>query len=85
MLTCIVCKEETDKFDNDFKAGFCASDDCTEQLVFGWGSLQNARIFFKALYVRPDGQTSETPLNWLQGVKAAPAMFTHVRAARYDK
>lgn len=84
-MKCIVCKNDDAAFDKDFKAGFCASDDCTEQLEFAWGTMQNARVFFKALYVRQDGQTSEVPLNWLGGMKPPRTQFTHVRAAKYDK
>lgn len=82
---CIVCKEETGKFDKNFRAGFCESEDCIQQITYGWGSLEDARLFYRLLYTREDGSEADTPLNWVGAPAPAPTMFTHVRAAKYDK
>lgn len=84
---CIVCKVEQpkEKYDKDFKAFFCGSDDCTEQLQFGWGSIDNARQAFRLMYARPDGTTSDVPLIWFPMPPVPDTMYTHVRAAQYDK
>lgn len=82
-MKCIVCKTETDKIDPAFKAGFCESADCVQQLDFGWDGIENARTFFRALYARMGG-ASETPINRMRGV--TPGKNFHlVRAAWYDK
>lgn len=83
-MKCIVCKTDTDKLDPAFKAGFCESADCVQQLNFGWNGIENARLFFRALYAKMDGSASEIPLNRLEGVKPGEN-FHLVRAAWYDK
>ena len=84
-MKCIVCKQETDKFNKVFQAGFCAGEWCVQQLTYAWGSLDNALNFYRMLYVREDGTVSDTPLNWFPSPPPPATMYTHVEAARYKK
>lgn len=84
-MKCIVCKQETDKFDKSFRAGFCEAEYCQQQLAYGWGSVENARQAYRLMYARPDGTTSEVPLIWFPMPPVPATMYTHVDAARYKK
>lgn len=84
-MKCIVCKNETDKIDKAFQAGFCEAQYCTQQLVYAWGSVENARNFYRMLYVNPDGSAREIPLNWFPSPPPPATIYTHVDAAKYKK
>lgn len=83
-MTCIVCKQPCDKFDKAFQAAFCGGAYCTEQMEMAWGAVDNARDFYRMLYVNPDGTPRETPLNWFPSPKPLESAY-HVDAAKYKK
>ena len=84
-MECMVCKTETDRFNKVFRAEFCESEYCTQQLIYAWGSLDNALNFYRMLYVNSDGSEREIPLNWFVSLKVPETQYTHVDAAKYKK
>lgn len=82
---CIVCYKPTDKVDPDIRGPFCGGEWCTQQLVYGWGSMENVRLFYRSLWSNADGTPRETPLNILGAVKTTPDFYKFVEAGRYRK
>lgn len=86
MHECFVCNNKTERFDTTFGAGFCEGDYCIRQMELGWGSMANARIFYRSLWSNPDGTPRKTPKNIIVGVRpATKEYYSEVDAIKYRK
>lgn len=82
---CIVCHTHTDNIDPDFRGPFCGQPWCVQQMDYAWNGIQNARVFYRSLFMNPDGTERDKPLNILRGIKTTPDFYKFVQAGRYSK